>query len=127
ADLSDMGAKYPTSIFFVMRSYLTQQRAVLKRFLMALIEGLHVYVNDRNFSMGVMQKYTKVTDPGIVTKTQDYYAKKTLVVPFTDPAAIRIALPSDSPGRKPEEFYDNSLIQEIIKDGFVEQFKKDIR
>src|SRR5436190_16189596 len=26
ADLSDMGAKYPTSIFFVMRSYLSQQR-----------------------------------------------------------------------------------------------------
>jgi NitT/TauT family transport system substrate-binding protein len=127
ADLSDMGAKYPTSVFFVMHSYVAQQRPVLKRFLMALIEGLHVYVNDRNFSMRVMQKYTKVTDPEIVAKTQDYYAKKTLVVPFTDPAAIRIALPSDGPGRKPEEFYDNSFIQEIVKDGFVEQLKKNIR
>src|ERR1051325_7672254 len=97
ADLSDMGAKYPTSIFFVMRPYLTQQRPVLKRFLMALIEGLHLYVNDRNFSMRVMQKYTKVSDPEVVAKTQDYYAKKTLVVPSTDPAAIKVAIPADAP------------------------------
>jgi len=128
ADLSDMGAKYPTSVFFVMRAYLTQQRPVLKRFLMALIEGLHVYVNDRNFSMRVMQKYTKVSDPEVVAKTQDYYAKKTLVVPFTEAAAIKIALPVDAAAvPKPEEFYDNSLIQEIVKDGFVEQLKKNIR
>src|SRR5262249_48122647 len=100
----------------------------LKRFVMALIEGLHLYINDRNFSMRVMQKYTKVSDPEIVAKTQDYYAKKTLVVPLTDPAAIKIALPADAPAvQKPEAFYDNSLIQEIVKDGFVEQFKKDIR
>jgi NitT/TauT family transport system substrate-binding protein len=126
ADLSDMGAKYPTSVFFVMRSYLTQQRRVLKRFLMALIEGLHVYVNDRNFAMRVMQKYTKVSDPEIVAKTQDYYSKKTLVVPFTNPAAIKNALPADAAGRKSEDFYDNSLIQEIVRDGFVEQLKKNI-
>jgi hypothetical protein len=109
-----------------MRTYLTQQRPVLKRFLMALIEGLHVYVSDRNFSMRVMQKYTKVSDPEVVAKTQDYYSKKTLVVPFMDAAAIKIVLPADA-GRKPEEFYDNSLIQEIVKDGFIEQLKKNIR
>jgi NitT/TauT family transport system substrate-binding protein len=128
ADLSDLGAKYPTSAFFVMRSYVTQQRPALKRFLMALIEGLHLYVNDKEFSMRVTRKYTKLGDPEIVAKTQDYYSKKTLVVPFTDAAAIKIALPADAAAaHKPEEFYDNSFIQEIVKDGFVEQLKRNIR
>ena len=125
ADLSDLGVKYPTSSFFVMRSYLVENRASLKKFLMALTEGLHIYVNDKDFSMRVMQKYTKLGDREIASKTQDYYGKKTLLVPLNDPVAIKETIPSDkSAGRKPEEFYDNSIIQELVKEGFVESIKK---
>ena len=125
ADLSDLGVQYPTSSFFVMRNYLVQNRASLKKFLMALTEGLHIYVNDKDFSMRVMQKYTKLGDREIASKTQDYYGKKTLLVPLNDPAAIKEAIPPDkSAGRKPEEFYDNSIIQELVKEGFVESIKK---
>jgi NitT/TauT family transport system substrate-binding protein len=125
ADLSDLGVKYPTSSFFVMRNYLVENRASLKKFVMALTEGLHIYINDQDFSMRVMQKYTKLTDREIASKTQDYYGKKTLLVPLNDPAAIKEAIPPDkSASRKPEEFYDNSIIQELVKEGFVESIKK---
>jgi NitT/TauT family transport system substrate-binding protein len=125
ADLGDLGAKYPTSSFFVMRPYLMENRASLKKFLMALIEGLHIYANDKDFSMRVMQKYTKLGDPEIASKTQDYYGKKTLLVPLNDPAAIKAAIPADKDaGRKPEEFYDNSIIQELVNEGFVENVTK---
>jgi NitT/TauT family transport system substrate-binding protein len=129
ADLGDLGAKYPTSSFFVMRPYLERHRASIKQFVMALIEGLHVYTTDKNFSMRVMQKYTKLNDPEIASKTQDYYYKKTLLVPLNDPAAIKNAMPVDAggAGRKPEEFYDNSIVQEIAKEGFVESLKKTAR
>jgi NitT/TauT family transport system substrate-binding protein len=125
ADLSDLGVKYPTSSFFVMRNYLVENRASLKKFLMALTEGLHIYVNDKDFSMRVMQKYTKLGDREIASKTQDYYGKKTLLVPLNDPAAIKETIPLDkSAGRKAEEFYDNSIIQELVKEGFVDSIKK---
>jgi NitT/TauT family transport system substrate-binding protein len=125
ADLGDLGAKYPTSSFFVMRPYLVENRAALKKFLMALIEGLHVYVNDKDFSMRVMQKYTKLGDPEIASKTQDYYGKKTLMVPLNDPAAMKEAIAADKGvGRKPEEFYDNSIIQELVNERFVENVAK---
>jgi NitT/TauT family transport system substrate-binding protein len=125
ADLSDLGAKYATSSFFVMRPYLEKNRGAVKQFLMALVEGLHIYANDKTFSMRVMQKYTKLNDPEIASKTQDYYYKKTLVVPLNDPTAVKNALPADaSASRKPEEFFDNSVIQEIVKEGFVENLKK---
>jgi ABC-type nitrate/sulfonate/bicarbonate transport system substrate-binding protein len=125
ADLGDLGAKYPTSSFFVMRPYLIEHRASLKKFLMALIEGLHVYASDKEFSMRTMQKYTKLGDPEIAAKTQDYFGKKTLLVPLNDPAAVREAIPADKgAGRKPEEFYDNSIIQELVKEGFVQSVAK---
>jgi NitT/TauT family transport system substrate-binding protein len=125
ADLGDLGAKYPTSSFFVMRPYLMENRASLKKFLMALTEGLHIYENDKDFSMRVMQKYTQLGDREIASKTQDYYGKKTLLVPLNDPAAIKAAIPADKDaGRKPEEFYDNSIIQELVNEGFVESLAK---
>jgi ABC-type nitrate/sulfonate/bicarbonate transport system substrate-binding protein len=128
ADLGDLGAKYPTSSFFIMRPYLVQNRSTLKKFLMALIEGLHLYVNDKDFSIRVMQKYTKLGDSEIASKTQDYYGRKTLLVPLNDPEAVKNAIPADKgSGRRPEEFYDNSLIQEIVKEGFVESLKKKIK
>lgn len=128
ADLGDLGAKYPTSSFFVMRPYLVENRTSLKKFLMALTEGLHIYVNDKDFSMRVMQKYTKLGDPEIASKTQDYYGKNTLLVPLNDPAAIKEAIPADKgAGRKPEEFYDNSVIQELVNEGFVESLKKKVK
>lgn len=125
ADLSDLGAKYPTSSFFVMRSYLSENRASFKKFLMALIEGLHIYVNDKEFSMRVMQKYTKLGDREIASKTQDYYGNKTLLVPLNDPESVKNAIPTDKGlGHKPEEFYDNSIIQELVKERFIESLKK---
>ncbi len=127
ADLGDLGAKYPTSSFFVMRPYLVQNRATVKRFLMALIEGLDVYVRNKDFSMRVMQKYTKLGDPEVASKTQDYYGKKTLLLPLNDPEAIKNAIPEKAAGRRPEEFYDNSLIQELVHEGFVENLKKKMK
>ena len=96
--------------------------------MMALIEGLQVYVSNKEFSMRVMQQYTKLKDPQIASETQEYYGKKTLVVPLNDPEAIRNATPEDkAAGRKPEEFYDNSIIQELVNEGFVESLKKKTR
>jgi len=127
ADISEMGGKFPTSTIFVMRSYLAQNRLTVKKFLMAFTEGLHFYAQAKDFSMAVMQKYTKLQDQEIASKTQDYYGKKTLLVPLTDPEAVKNAIPEKAAGRRPEEFYDNSVIQELVNEGFVESLKKKVK
>ena len=124
-DLTDSGIKYPTSIFFVTRSYLTQNRPAVKRFLMALTEGLHVYAHKRDFVLQVMKKYTKLDEPDVLNKSHDYFVKKTLLVPLTDPAGLKNALPAGKPvSRKIEDFYDNSIMQELINEGFVDKVSK---
>lgn len=127
-DLTDLGIKYPTSVFFVTRSYLTHNRPAVKKFLMALTDGLHLYAHKRDFVLQVMKKYTKLDDPEVLTKSHDYFVKKTLLVPLTDPAAVKNALPMGKPvNRKLEEFYDNSIVQELINEGFVEKMSKAYR
>lgn len=125
ADLTDLGIKYPTSVFFVTRSYLTQNRATVKKFLMALTEGLHLYAQKRDFSIEVMRKYTNLSDPEVLSKSQDYFAKNTLLLPLTDPAGLKNGFPMDkSTTRKLEDFYDNSVLQELVSEGFVEKIAK---
>ncbi|HEY1374935.1 MAG TPA: ABC transporter substrate-binding protein [Candidatus Binatia bacterium] len=124
-DLGDLGVKYPTSTMITTRGYLTQNRAAVKAFVMGYTEGLHVYAQKRDFALTVTQKYTKQADHEVLAKSHDYFVKNTSLIPLTDPAAVANALPPDKvAGRKPEEFYDNSVVQELVNEGFVEKLKK---
>jgi NitT/TauT family transport system substrate-binding protein len=120
ADLGSLKIKYPTSVIAARRIYLTKERPVAKRYLMAIIEGLQLYRQNKNFAVQVLQKYTKQGSPEVLSNTYDYFAKNTPVVPLTDPEAIQVALPTDKPSnRKVDEFYDNSLVEELVREGFV--------
>ncbi len=128
ADLGDLGVKYPTSVMATTRSYLAQNRAIVKGFLMAYTEGLHLYSQRRDLALSVTQKYTKLGDQEVLSKSHDYFVKNTSLVPSTDPVAIKNALPPDKiASRKSEEFYDNSVIQELVNEGFVEKIAKKAR
>jgi hypothetical protein len=41
-------------------------------------------------------------------------------MPLTDPEAIQAGLPTDKPSnRRVEEFYDNSILEELAREGFM--------
>lgn len=124
ADLGDLGVKYPSAVMVARRSYVAQNRATVKKFLMAFIEGLHVYAQNRDFTLGVMQRYAKLKDREAMAKSHDYFLMNTTLVPLTDAVAIRNALADKAAGRKLEDFFDNSIVQELIDEGFVEKVSK---
>lgn len=125
ADLASLGIRYPASVIIAKRSSLTQNRPQIKRFLMAFVEGLNVYKTKRDFAIQVTQKYTKIKNEAQLTKTHDYYAANTSLVPLTDSVGIYNAAPEiKAAGRSAESFYDNSIIQELIDEGFVDKVAK---
>jgi NitT/TauT family transport system substrate-binding protein len=104
ADLGELDVKYPMGVMIATRSYVVQHRDTVKRFLMALIEGVNLYIHDRDLSIRVMQKYTRLSDPAVLTKSHDYFVKNTTLIPLNDPTAVRNALPEKLTNRKLEEF-----------------------
>lgn len=127
ADLGELVVKYPSAVMVVRRSYVAQNRATVKRFVMAFIEGLQVYAQKKDFTLGIMEKYTRLKDREAMAKAHDYFLKNTTLVPLTDPVAIKNALADKAAGRKLEDFFDNSLVQELIDEGFVEKVSKGLR
>ncbi|MGE5817110.1 MAG: ABC transporter substrate-binding protein [Deltaproteobacteria bacterium] len=126
ADLGSLKIKYPTSVIAARRSYLLpQNRPAAKKFLMAMVEGLQLYRQNKNFAVQVLQKFTKQATPEVLSQTYDYFSKNTPVMPLTDAATIQAGLPTDKPtNRKPEEFYDNSILDELAREGFVKTLSK---
>src|SRR5262249_28864804 len=66
ADAPKLGIPY-SSLFFVSRHpYFTKNRADLVNFTKAMIEGVHYYKANKEFSMKVIGKYMKVEDPEVI-------------------------------------------------------------
>lgn len=124
ADLGELGVKYPSAVIVTRRSYLAQNRPTVKKYLAAFTEGLHVYAQNKEFTLGVMQKYVRLKDRDAMSRSHDYFVKNTALVPLTDPVAIKNALAEKAAGRNLEDFYDNSLVRELVNEGFVDKLTK---
>jgi ABC-type nitrate/sulfonate/bicarbonate transport system substrate-binding protein len=131
SDLGGLDIKYPVSCIVSAKSYVGQNRDAVKKFLMAFIEGLHLYTRDKEFSIKVTEKYTKLKDRDILSRSYDYFAKNTTLLPLTDSTSIENAVKTAAvaekvSNRRAEEFYDNSIIQELVAGGFVEKITKKV-
>jgi ABC-type nitrate/sulfonate/bicarbonate transport system substrate-binding protein len=111
-------------VIVTRRSYLAQNRPTVKKYLAAFTEGLHLYAQNKDFTLGVMQKYAKLKDRDAMSRSHEYFVKNTTLVPLTDPVAIKNALGDKAGGRNLEDFYDNSLLHELVNEGFVDKLTK---
>jgi hypothetical protein len=67
-----------------------------------------------------MEKFTKFSNQEILSQSHDYFVRNTSLLPRTDAEGVKNAIPEDKiGGRKVEEFYDNSPIEELVNEGFL--------
>jgi len=106
------------------RTFLQQQRSQAKAFLRAYSEAVHyMHTNKEGFEK-ILSTYSKVTDPGILDGSVKYAYDFVEKISLVNPKAFQVTLDLVSQKRpqakqsNPDEFYDNSLVQELIKEGF---------
>ena len=121
ADIGDFGL-YTNTSNIVTRSYLQQNRALIKGFIKGQIEGMHYVKTNREGSLKILRKHLQVADSEAVEGTYEFFAKRLPRSPRTEPEGIKNILISIGAAQKtPNEFIDMSLIDEIEKEGFVEK------
>ena len=124
ADMGEMRADFSQSTLYVRRSYLRENRDIVKRFLKAYSEAVHVIKTDRERTVKVFAKRMRLDDPEILNDTYNYFSPRFSFPPRVNMAGIKDTLDfyaETSPelkGRKPEEFVDHSLLDELEKEGF---------
>lgn len=106
------------------KRFIKEHRAQAKAFLRAYGRSMHFLYNRREDTLKIFQKYTKVQDPKILEATLKYGYEFMEKVPFVKPAGFQVTLDEiarnnpKAKGAKPAQFYDNSLVQELVDEGF---------
>jgi NitT/TauT family transport system substrate-binding protein len=130
-DASKLNIPY-SSLFFVSRKpYIAKNRADLVNFTKAMIEGVHLYKANKEFSMKVLAKYMKVQDRDVLEENFREYDFP--LKPY--PAKEYFDLPIQEVGKKdpkvlkenPERFADMSLVKELDASGFIDKLSQEYR
>ena len=125
-DFSDIGLEFPNSNVAATDRFLQTQPDIARRFLMGYAEGLYRYKTDGAFTKRVMGKYLRVQDQAVLDETYNLFASKMPRIPYPTLNGVRLALESlsDEPRArtaKPEEFYDDSILRNLEREGFFQQ------
>jgi NitT/TauT family transport system substrate-binding protein len=128
-DSSKLGIPYSSLMFVARKSYLAKSRDDVRNVLKAIIEGVHYYKANKEFSLKVIAKYMHVADREVLEENFREYDFP--LKPY--PAKEYFALPMQEVGRKdprvlkenPEHFADASLIKELDASGFIDKLTKE--
>ncbi len=128
-DGSKLNIPYSSLMFVVRKSYLAKDRDDLRNFIKAMIEGIHYYKANREFSLKVLSKYMKVSDRDVLEENFREYDFP--LKPY--PAKEYYELPIQEVGKKdpkvlkenPDRFADSSLIKELDDSGFIDKLTRE--
>ena len=121
ADIGDLGS-YTNSSLMVVRSYLQQNRAVIKNMIRAQIEAIHYIKTNKPGTLNVLNKYLRISDAEAVDMTYDFFSRRMPRVPRTEVEGVKNILEEiGAAQRNPADFFDASLIDEIEKEGFIQK------
>ena len=127
ADMGEMSANFTQSSLYAKTSFLREERDRAKRFVRAYAEAVHVIKTDRERTSKVFARRMRIDDPEMLKATYDYFAPRFSFPPRVNMAGVRDTFKfyadqnADLRNRNPEEFVDQSLLDEIEREGF---FKK---
>jgi NitT/TauT family transport system substrate-binding protein len=125
-DISKIEANFPFNGIVVRKSFLKNNGDLMRRFMMAYIEGVALAKKDAAFAKKVMAKYFKSDDREILDESYDWIVKQNFTLPpypaVPGLATILNSVAARNPkakSMKPEDFVDMAIVQELDKSGFI--------
>jgi ABC-type nitrate/sulfonate/bicarbonate transport system substrate-binding protein len=70
-DFADYGINFALGGIAARRSYISQNEAVVRKFILAYVEGMRRYRTDREFTIKVQQEYSGLSDSDVAAETYD--------------------------------------------------------
>jgi len=125
-DLAESSIEVPTTTVAVSRAYAKANRDIVMRYMRAYLEGTHRLLTDRELGIRALRKYGGVSDTELLAATYDLFTSKYIrKVPTLTLTAVQNALNllaetlPKAKTRRPEEFVDNSFMEELEKSGYI--------
>ena len=124
ADVGQLKIIFPNTPLSTSESFIKSNRDITLRFLRGFTQGLYRLRTDREFSMKVLSKYTKVTDSETLAQLHQTYGMRYSGdgVPYVRAEGVEEIL-KRTPGKEAREakashFFDNSVLNELEQSGW---------
>ncbi|HYA30621.1 MAG TPA: ABC transporter substrate-binding protein [Acidobacteriota bacterium] len=131
ANTSDFQKNYPFPYICgtTTKSYLANNRPIVKRLVMALTEGVHFFKTNKEESKKILAKYTRQNNEAYLEAAYEINAKLMDRVPYVTHEGMDMQL-KDALSRKPgsnvkvDDIVDDSVVAELEKEGFIDKLYK---
>jgi NitT/TauT family transport system substrate-binding protein len=131
ADLANLDLPFPNTDYIIRREHLQSHRVQVVNFMKSILEGMRALKANRDLGIHAIQKYLKMNNAEEAGIAYDYYVgKKMGDIPDVPSRAALVAGIEQTIGKKddvtPESLRltDRSILEEIIKSGFVRALYK---
>jgi NitT/TauT family transport system substrate-binding protein len=123
-DLPDLGIPFSMDLIAVKRDFSKNSPKTVEAMLKAYIEGVAALKTRKELAYKVLAKYL-LGGGDSLDEAYEYAVKYLDRQARVEPAVIQTVLNWESKGETPvNDFFDNSIIDRIIKEGFVERLYK---
>ena len=123
-DFETLNFKYPATALATTKSFIQRHRSTVLNFLRGEIEGVHAIGKQKEFSINVLKKYIRITDPDVLDEGYRYAVRLIQARPFPTIDETKAVLDElKKPTANPEGFFDLSLLQELEKEKFLDKIK----
>jgi NitT/TauT family transport system substrate-binding protein len=130
-DLGDLGIRFPGLSYMTTEAYIKTNRPVVINFLKAIIESTHYLKRNKDVSIRVLKKYTKIEEPPVLEETYQLFTQRYFrLVPTSSTEEIKTVLDQikDKDPRARTTDYDSfirgDLLREIEQSGFIKALAK---
>jgi len=114
----------PGNGYATSSKYLTQNREIVKRFIKAVTEATKFFFDNKEDSKEILGNWLKEKDPETLEQHYQDWSRVALKIPMNNLAQVRNVLDAIAPfapkaaNADPRIFVDNSIIEELEREGF---------
>ena len=130
-DIASLGVPYASTGITVRKSFMAQRRDVVTNFVKSILEATARIKRDKAFTIDMMMKYFRTKDREMMDETYEVSVAKYLKrVPTPSAESFRTVVDELSlvnpkaKGQDPKRFYDDSILQELDKSGFISSISR---
>ncbi len=122
-----IGLSFPHVGIVVRKTYLAAHRQIVKNFIAGYSEGVAMLQKDKEASKKAIGKFLHTDDAEVLEASWQFGVDVIERIPNLDPEMFKLVLEDRAQTRpeakkfKPEQFFDDSVVKELEKEGF---FKK---
>ena len=125
-DIASLGVPYASTGITVRKSFMAQRRDVVTNYVKSILEATARIKRDKAVTIDMMMKYFRTKDREMMEETYEVSVIKYLKrVPTPTAESFRTVVDELSlvnpkaKGQDPKRFYDDSILQELDKSGFI--------